>query len=52
MNVANQDRSWMVALEPGGGRGRAAHNGYEFAPHPNQAASFVAGRVRGSELLS
>ena len=30
--------------EPGG-RSRAAHNGYEFPPFPNQAAGFVAGRV-------
>lgn len=30
--------------EPGG-RSRAAHNGYEFAPFPGQAAGFIAGRV-------
>lgn len=30
--------------EPGG-RSRAAHNSYEFAPFPGQAAGFVAGRL-------
>ncbi|WP_280829065.1 cutinase family protein [Mycobacterium sp. OTB74] len=30
--------------EPGG-RSRAAHNGYEFAPFPGQAAGFIAGLV-------
>jgi cutinase len=30
--------------EPGG-RSRAAHNSYEFAPFPGQAAGFIAGRL-------
>ena len=28
-----------------GGRSRAAHNSYEFAPFPGQAAGFVVGRL-------